>query len=353
MQVGPPAPPPATLAAQPATVKAGDAVGLTGGNWPQIGAGSVAVQLCAADGSACDPAAFTANTLAVAPDGTLSGNATLAPTAPQGARSVKVAIGETSATAPLTVEAPAPNNRAITLTPNHGPLGTVVTVQGTGYTPNVDISLAGIDKNQQPTFDLAFLKSGPDGTFTGQITVTKAQTDQIAAAEGTDIAKAVAAKFTIEGGGNTGGEVEPGALGFKQTGAPTQIRLSPVTLNGKPQTMDGKLNQVIVQDFRGGQLGWELTGRITDFTSDRGAGIPGAQLSWTPGCAVVNPDSPSPVLTGTGGAVSGARLCGMPAQTTPGKPSGGEFSADADLSLSVPGFQLAGTYTATLTLTLI
>ncbi|MGR6997977.1 hypothetical protein ACU686_07500 [Yinghuangia aomiensis] len=65
--------------------------------------------------------------------------------------------------------------------------------------------------------------------------------------------------------------------------------------------MDGKLNQVVVQDFRGGTLGWELTGQIGDFKSERNGAIPGAQLAWTPACAVVNPDSPSPVLTGTAG----------------------------------------------------
>lgn len=354
LQVGIPAPPAPTLGVDPNPVKAGDTVAVSGINWPAVGAGSAAVELCAADGSACDAGAFSANTLAVAPDGKLSGGATLKPTAPQGARKVRVTIGTGTASAPLTVEAPAPNNRAVTLTPNHGPLGTVVTVHGTGYTPNVDISLAGVDKDLNPTFDLAFLKSGPDGTFTGQITVTKAQTDQIAAAEGTDINKAVAAKFTVETGGNTGGEVEPGGFGFKRNGAQDSIiQLSPVLLNGKPQTMTGQLNQIVVQDFRGGTLGWELTGKLSDFVSDSQGVIPSGEMRWTPACQVVNPESPSPVLTGAPGTVNGGRLCAMPAQTEPGRPSGGEFSADAELGLRVPGFQLAGTYKATLTLTLI
>lgn len=353
-QVGVPAPPAPTLAAAPNPARAGDTVALSGVNWPQVGAGTVRVQLCATDGGACDSAAFTTNTLAVGPDGALGGNATLAPTAPQGARLVKVTIGTGTASAPLTVDPPAANLRKVELTPNHGPLGTVVTVRGSGYAPNAAISIAGVDKDLQPTYDLAFLDAGPDGTFVGQLTVTKAQTDQIAAAEGVDMNKAAAAKFTVESGGNTGGEVEPGQLGFKGTGASDKlVELSPVTVNGKPQTMAGRLNQVVVQDFRGGTLGWELTGSIGDFVSDTQGALPGAALAWTPKCQVVNPDSPSPVLTGVAGPVDGARLCGMPAQTTPGLPSGGEFSADADLALGVPGFQLAGTYTATLTLTLI
>ncbi|MGW0661368.1 hypothetical protein [Streptodolium elevatio] len=360
-QVGLPVPPAPTLAAAPNPVKAGETVALSGVNWPAVGAETVAVQLCAADGGACDGTAFSANTLSVGPDGALGGNATLAPTAPQGARLVKVTIGSGpgagTATALLTVEPPAPNLRKVELTPDHGPLGTVVTVRGTGYTPNTAISIAGVDKDLQPTFDLAFLDSGPDGTFVGQLTVTKAQTDQIAAAEGVDQNKAAAAKFTVEGGGNTDGEVLPGHLGFKRTGTSDKlVELSPVTIDGRPQTMNGALNQVVVQDFRGGTLGWELTGRIGDFVSDTQGTtgtLPGAALYWTPNCAVVNPDSPSPVLTGVPGAVDGSRLCGMPAQTTPGLPSGGDFSANAGLALHVPAFPLAGTYTATLTLTLI
>ncbi|MDI2128962.1 WxL domain-containing protein [Yinghuangia seranimata] len=349
-QVGIPAPPAPTLTATPAAVKAGDAVTAGGINWP-VGADTPRPALCAADGSACDEAAFSANTLTVAADGKLSGTATLKPTAPQGARLFKVSVGTASATAPLEVQPPAANNRAVTLTPNHGPLGTVVTVKGTGYAPNVDISVAGVDKDLNPTFDLAFLKSGPDGTFTAQLTVTKAQTDQIAAAEGTDMNKAAAAKFTVETGGDTGGPVNPGPLAMTQ--ASPGITLSPITLNGTAQTMTGKLNTVTVQDFRGSQLGWSLTAKVTPFTSPTNGAIPSTGLRWTPKCTVTDPDSPSAVSTGSAGPVNGALLCSTSAVSGPGQVTGGKFAADADLALSVPKYQMAGQYTATVTLTLV
>ncbi|MCF2532649.1 WxL domain-containing protein [Yinghuangia soli] len=346
-QVGIPVPPAPTLTATPGTVKAGDPITLGGGNWTPNTAPSI--QLCAADGSGCSVADFLDNTLAIAADGKLTGTATVSSAAVPGARTVKVTAGTASAIAPLVVEPAPPNMRQVVLTPNHGPLGTVVTVTGTGYAPNTDISIAGITAAQAPTMDLAFLKSGPDGTFVGQITVTKANTAQIAAAEGVDQAKAAAAPFTVEGGGD-GGVINPGPLAMKQNAA--GVTLNPVVLNGKSQQMTGKLNTVTVEDFRGSQLGWSLTGRITDFRSETGGVLPGT-LTWTPKCAVTNPDSPSPVLTGgTGPVGGGAALCSAANSTTPGKPTGGVFAADADLAVTVPGFQLAGTYTATLTLTL-
>ncbi|GAA4964276.1 hypothetical protein GCM10023205_30430 [Yinghuangia aomiensis] len=145
------------------------------------------------------------------------------------------------------------------------------------------------------------------------------------------------------------GTVDSGGLNFEQAAAGMQ--LSQVTLNGKPQTMTGALNQVAVQDFRGDVLGWDLTGAITDFTSpEKGGLIPADSFTWKPACAVTNPDSPSQVVAGSEGTVG--LLCKQNANA-PGVVSGGEFTADASAKLPIPAWQLSGTYTATLTLTLI
>lgn len=145
------------------------------------------------------------------------------------------------------------------------------------------------------------------------------------------------------------GEIRDGGLHFRQAGA--GIQLSPVTLTGRPQTMNGALNQIAVQDFRGATLGWDLTGALTDFVStERGGTLPSQRLTWTPSCAVTNPLSPSVVSTGSAGSVG--LLCKQNTNVF-GQVSGGEFSADAALRLAVPSWQLAGTYRATLTLTLI
>ncbi|MDI2127254.1 alpha/beta hydrolase domain-containing protein [Yinghuangia seranimata] len=146
--------------------------------------------------------------------------------------------------------------------------------------------------------------------------------------------------------------VHPGPLSMTQTDA--GITLSPITINGTAQTMTGKLNPVSVADFRGSVLGWSLTGQLTDFRSDTGGLIPRRAFSWTPRCAVTDPDSPSRPQAGAQadfGGAAGMTLCAQPTATGV-QVTGGAFQADADVKLAAPAYPLAGTYTATLTLSL-
>lgn len=117
---------------------------------------------------------------------------------------------------------------------------------------------------------------------------------------------------------------------------------------GKGGASTGALNSVTVKDFRGGPAGWSLTGKVTDFTGP-GAKIDAGKLSWTPACAT-KAGSPSTCQAGSAGTVgsSGATLASTPNGTL----TGGEFTADAGLSLDVPAFTPPGSYAGVLTLTL-
>jgi hypothetical protein len=280
----------------------------------------------------------------------------------------------------------------VTFNPTSGPAGTVVAVRATAGPLPLSSPMAVPDAMIETRLSLAYtgaasgtadlvsahtvsLPQGPvslgpfdaslrvpDGTPPGDLLFTaKALSFTITTPYGTLIEDCdfsgggVLGTFTVTTGAGTGtqqlprGTVDSGGLNFEQAAAGMQ--LSQVTLNGKPQTMTGALNQVAVQDFRGDVLGWDLTAAITDFTSpEKGGLIPADSFTWKPACAVTNPDSPSRVVTGSEGTVG--LLCKQNANA-PGVVSGGEFTADASAKLPIPAWQLSGTYTATLTLTLI
>jgi hypothetical protein len=257
----------------------------------------------------------------------------------------------------------APKTPVVTrITPNHAQLPADVAVEAANFTPNAAATIVGLDAGMTPTGDTAAVTVGADGKVSGTISITKENTRFITVSEGAPPAKnANPVAFRVDpaaGGGlqqNGEGDVLPGTLAMQQSAA--GFKLTPVTLNGKPQNMTGALNTVSVQDFRGGTGGWSLTGTITDFTSDTGGTIPADRFTWTPNCTVTNPDSPSTVNQGSAGPVvadasgKGATLCSQDAKG-PGQVTGGEFAADAEVKLAVPAFQLAGTYNAILTLTL-
>ncbi|MGW7318505.1 RICIN domain-containing protein [Streptomyces sp. NPDC054865] len=140
--------------------------------------------------------------------------------------------------------------------------------------------------------------------------------------------------------------VSAGVLTMSTTADP--VRLPPVDF-GAGGTSAGRLNTAAVKDFRGGTAGWSLTGKVTDFTGSRGK-IDGGRLSWTPTCTT-KPDSPSSCTAGSPGAIGkgGATL----AQAAGGDLTGGEFTADAAVSLDIPKYTPVGDYSGTLTLTLL
>ncbi len=187
-----------------------------------------------------------------------------------------------------------------------------------------------------------------------------------------------------------------------------------VTLDGQPQTACGALNPITVINARGTDAKWDLTGQITDFLDGtRGPTntcspptanniaqsppnnhcIPGDNLGWIPLAQITDPAVPGDTAAIAAGGIIlpppstaqtppafppspltvrqntnnvtapfsilnlstpgpglhdlAQELCGSPTNQ-----SGGTFQCDAGLVLAVPGSAAAGTYTATLTLTL-
>ncbi|MEU6485353.1 DUF6801 domain-containing protein [Streptomyces sp. NPDC046887] len=183
----------------------------------------------------------------------------------------------------------------------------------------------------------------------------------------------VLAAFTVTKGGNTTNPVNPdpvnpkpptgssadqnltatvkpgsgtGSLSMSQAGQ--DVALSAVE-QGKGGTSSGKLQTVTVSDQRGGTKGWSLTGKVTDFTATGGGKIAASKLSWKPSCTPA-PGSASNCAPGTAGPVgtTGATLASAP----DGAATGGKFTVDGGLDLSVPADAAAGDYKAVLTLTL-
>ncbi|MGC0419141.1 hypothetical protein [Embleya sp. AB8] len=327
-------------------LKPGDVAKLSGANWP-TGQGNPQVQLCREDGSECTGSAFAASTGSVAAGGALTAQATLGPNVAPGNYRIKVTVGITSVSAPVTVTSAVVLPRAITATPDRGPSGTKAHVTGKNFTPGAPVVLETLDAGLVATGDSVEATAAADGTFAVDLTVTKPGTTQIRAAEKSDRNKMALVAFTFEGGG--GPIEEPGTLSMTQ--AANGVVLADIPFSNRDQAMTGALNAVTVTDARKGTLGWQLTGSVSDFKADGGNSLPASALSWTPRCTVADPTSASRVVTGSAGTVNGGLLCSAAASADPAHKTGGVFTANAGLSLAVPAYQAAGTYTGTLTLT--
>jgi hypothetical protein len=246
------------------------------------------------------------------------------------------------------------NNRAISLGSASGNAGTGVTVSGSHFTAGATVTLAGRSGDTQ-TADKATVTAGTDGSFSGSLVVNDKTTTGVVAYEGSawsaDKGAGPAAYVVNDttpvppGSQKITTTVKAGTLSMSQAG--DSVALSAVDF-GKGGASTGALNSVTVKDFRGGPAGWSLTGKVTDFTGP-GAKIDAGKLSWTPACAT-KAGSPSTCQAGSAGTVgsSGATLASTPNGTL----TGGEFTADAGLSLDVPAFTPPGSYSGVLTLTL-
>ena len=260
-------------------------------------------------------------------------------------------VSNTITAGPATV----PNSRAITDNPGSGPAGTKVTVKGTGFTPNAGVVVAGFS-GQTATGDSATATTDGNGAFSADITVNAAATTGIIAFEGAQYDPTTAAPpvpFSVTAVIPPGGSaqtltstVKGGDLTMTQAGDTVTLTSVDFSTGG---ASTGPLNAITVKDDRGGASGWSLTASNTNFTGPGAGTLPAADLSWTPACTTAA-GSPSTCVPGSSGTVgtAGATLASTPAGTL----TGGQFSATANLTLTIPAFTAPGDYSSTLTLTL-
>ncbi|WP_436775524.1 WxL domain-containing protein [Yinghuangia sp. YIM S09857] len=314
-------------------------------------------QLCQADGTGCNALFFSSTNLAIDGSGNLSGKAKLATNVPDGDYLVQVADGAKSATAPLHVSKFVPSGDPVwdALSPASGPVGTVVQVSGSNLPPNTAVRLNGVNASDGlESGSKNYTTTGDGKLLPSPYTISTANTTNIRATLiATPGSPRYLLPFSVAAGQDSQGvnvTFAPGPLSMSQAG--NAIDFGSATLNGQAQTLNGSLNQVTVVDARGGNLGWSLTGTMTDLVAGNGTDkIPAGNISWTPSCAA-SPGSISTVTSGTPGALGSApsTLC---TQAADSKTTGGSFTADAAMKLTTPEFAAAGTYTGTLTLTLV
>ncbi|MFJ1587443.1 beta-xylosidase [Streptomyces sp. NPDC088197] len=247
------------------------------------------------------------------------------------------------------------NNRAIALSSASGDPGAAVRVTGSHFTEGATVTIAG-RSGADGTADRTTATADSYGGFTASLTVNDPATTGIVAYEGGAYDPATAAgpaAYAVNdntpvppGAQKVTASVVPGTLSMTQAG--DTVTMTPVDF-GTGGTSSGALRTVTVTDFRGGSTGWSLTGKVSDFTGPDGSRIGADKLGWTPACATAT-GSPSNCVAGSAGSVgsTGATLASAPDATA----TGGEFTVDAGLSLDIPRFSPAGTYSGVLTLTL-
>lgn len=119
---------------------------------------------------------------------------------------------------------------------------------------------------------------------------------------------------------------------------------------------------VTVTDTRRDALlsGWEVNVQATDFVGTGGTTIGAKYLGWVPGTPSMTPDAGSPLMTQAGATVSSyidnTASAGLGASSLLGKsvtPGRGVTTLGAALNLAVPGETAQGSYTSTVTVTLV
>ncbi|MFC7613946.1 Ig-like domain-containing protein [Actinokineospora soli] len=187
-----------------------------------------------------------------------------------------------------------------------------------------------------------------------------------AAAYETSVSAAVALEVTAFAGVTASQtittEVKAGELLISVANQNVVLPSPVMATDGSLLTTTGALNPITVTDTRAGNPGWTVSGQVTDFVSG-GNAINGANLGWSP--KVVDK---SPVQTIAAGALVEPANAIAPGATAPAGrglaaartlavasalAGNGTANLSADLALKVPTSTLAGTYTATLTLTAI
>ncbi|GHJ48034.1 hypothetical protein Cs7R123_53760 [Catellatospora sp. TT07R-123] len=299
-----------------------------------------------------------------------TGTLTVPAGATTGARTLAVTDGVNTVVTPITVL----GTPTIAITPGGGGAGTSVAVTGTNWNPGSAVAIRGYQAltgppPPNPTADAPVgVTASATGGISATYTVNAAATAYLGASSGVGpgtlfavASWAASADSCVAKTGNaaTGScaltynlsqTVTAGNLAMARAAGSGNIALSGVTLDGTVHTGTGALAPITVTDYRGSTFGWSLVGTVTDFTGTPGGTIPKANLTWTPACTgTAGATNAVTAVAGSAGPVDGATLCSAPADAAG---TGGSFTASAALALTVPANQLAGSYSATLTLTL-
>jgi len=334
---------------------------------------TVDVSLVPATGGTAIPVTTSPATL-TATGGAISGSAAIPATVAAGVYALTFSdtAGDLPSTVPLTIL----DTPACSASPAGGGAGTVTTVSCTSFDPSASVSVQGVTSGGAATGDAAVsATASSSGAVSASYTVNDSATAGIKVTETTPGSQSAVATFTASANsciasqnGATGGScsikqgttvaINAGPLAMQQAGS--QIRLSDITLNGRPQTATGSMNQITVADFRGSNLGWTLNAEATAFSGAKGGTIPASSLTVAPAC-VADPAGlaaagltsfPSTVTAGPAAAMGSAvTLCSTPARASD-EVTGGVFDVNGDLSLAVPAYQLADTYLNTITFSL-
>ena len=155
----------------------------------------------------------------------------------------------------------------------------------------------------------------------------------------------------------------------------TTINLGTITSPFAPTVITGTLNDITVSDNRGGTYGWTLSAVLTNFSGTPTGTLSNALLKATPSCAAATNATAwdytnankvaisgfDDTLNAPGASAGGAaqafsstvNLCTKSTATNATTQStGGVYNIGSSLDLTVPAFQLAARYVATMTITL-
>lgn len=308
--------------------------------------------------------------------GVVSGSVTLPNNIAPGAHQIRVIEPNTTpydgngpsnsvmASANFTVAAP-----TATAAPSTAQDGTVVTITGDNFAPNLGASLAFTSGT-----DTGSATVNAAGHLTGTITVNTANealgsNAVIVTQSGSGLTATAALNISaIQSLHQTiSTQVSPGdGLGDTQSG--TTVNMGNTVLNGHVQTRTGLLNTVTVTDTRGTNVGWVLNGQLAgDFVNatpghenhntnggvaDPHNNIPASNLSWVPSVSLAVPTDGLLGDVGPGPAAALSKTTARTLAIAPDGGGGGTWQADAALSLIVPSYVNNGVYSATLDLVL-
>ncbi|TIC88281.1 hypothetical protein E8D34_04895 [Nocardioides sp. GY 10113] len=348
--------------------RAGDTISFAASNFSGADANSTA-EICTTDGATC----VGATSFGVGTNGAGTGTITV-PSGVSGSMRLRLTSGGEVGMRSITIL----GQPTLTLSLTGGGAGTTVGVTGTDWDPSQTVSIGGYTAPlggfplPSTTDPVSTATASATGTLSGSFTVNDANTAYISASQRSgpgaiwsDAAFAFSAdtctaKEGLEDNSDACSVLEtieltvlPGDLTMAK--AAGTVEMGAVQLNGTDQTSTGSLQDVTVMDYRGGTLGWSLIGTFAGLTSGPQP-IDADKLSWTPSCTP-GANSDDTVTVGAAGAFPSATealpLCAVAAAGFgPDGVSGGDVTADADLSLDLLINQQAGDYSGTLTLTL-